>query len=116
MSPVPTHRGAQDGVVSIVCIRCREEKPAEDFLTRRKSVGHTRSCLSCRNQRASHVEKRDPDLEGRRNPSSLASETRIKENRPSRQIIACAEQIWNPACVIRDVTGTSYGEVFRRVD
>ncbi|KJZ72272.1 hypothetical protein HIM_04084 [Hirsutella minnesotensis 3608] len=55
MSPVPTHRGAQDGVVSIVCIRCREEKPAEDFLTRRKSVGHTRSCLSCRNQRASHV-------------------------------------------------------------
>ncbi|KAM4061282.1 PIF1-like helicase [Hirsutella rhossiliensis] len=35
MSPVPTHRGAQDGVVSIVCIRCREEKLAEDFLGRR---------------------------------------------------------------------------------
>ncbi|KAM4059090.1 hypothetical protein HRG_013098 [Hirsutella rhossiliensis] len=51
------HRGSQGGVVSIVCIRCGEEKPAQDFLGRRKSAGHTKSCLGCRNKRAYHYSR-----------------------------------------------------------
>ncbi|EXU94564.1 hypothetical protein X797_012364 [Metarhizium robertsii] len=45
----------QDDIISIVCVLCGEEKPAGDIVGKRKSVGHTRNCLDCRNQRSSHV-------------------------------------------------------------
>ncbi|KID82373.1 ATP-dependent DNA helicase PIF1 [Metarhizium guizhouense ARSEF 977] len=40
MSPM-TQRGPQAGMVSFVCVRCGEEKPAEDFLGKRKAVLRT---------------------------------------------------------------------------
>ncbi|KAH8660997.1 hypothetical protein BGZ61DRAFT_464454 [Ilyonectria robusta] len=61
-----TPQELQDEMISIVCVRCGEEKPAGDFIGKRKSVGHTKNCQDCRNQRSSHVilqvQRRDPDL------------------------------------------------------
>ncbi|KAH8654283.1 hypothetical protein BGZ61DRAFT_467766, partial [Ilyonectria robusta] len=52
-----TPQELQDDMISIVCVRCGEEKPAGDFIGKRKSVGHTKNCQDCRNQRSSHYSR-----------------------------------------------------------
>ncbi|KAH6985358.1 hypothetical protein EDB80DRAFT_732220, partial [Ilyonectria destructans] len=54
MSPKSTPQRLQDDIIPIVCARCGEEKPAGDFVSKRKSAGNTKNCLECRNQCNSH--------------------------------------------------------------
>ena len=42
-------------MISIVCARCGEARPAGDFVSKRKSAGNTKNCLDCRNKNNSHV-------------------------------------------------------------
>ncbi|OAQ57459.1 hypothetical protein VFPPC_17172 [Pochonia chlamydosporia 170] len=55
MSSESSYSRARAYSVSIVCARCGEKKPTGDFVSKRKSVGNTKNCLDCRNQRNSHV-------------------------------------------------------------
>ncbi|KAH7114578.1 hypothetical protein B0J13DRAFT_240276 [Dactylonectria estremocensis] len=50
-------------IISVVCARCREERPAGDFVSKRKSAGNTKNCLDCRNKNDSHIQRRDIDAE-----------------------------------------------------
>ncbi|KAH6985505.1 hypothetical protein EDB80DRAFT_229201 [Ilyonectria destructans] len=72
MSPKSTPQGLQDDLISIVCARCGEEKPAGDFVSKRKSAGKTKNCLGCRSQCNSHIQKRDPNIEEARRPFFLS--------------------------------------------
>ncbi|KAH6985489.1 hypothetical protein EDB80DRAFT_228909 [Ilyonectria destructans] len=62
MHPKSTPQGLQDDLVSIVCARCGEKKPAGDFVSKRKSAGNTKNCLECRSRCNSHIQRRDPDI------------------------------------------------------
>lgn len=60
MTPKSTLQGPRDDIISIVCARCGEEKPAGDFVSQRRSAGNTKNCLDCRNQLNSHVSSVSP--------------------------------------------------------
>jgi hypothetical protein len=45
-------------IISIICARCGEERPAGDFVSKRKSAESTKNCLDCRNKNDSHVSSR----------------------------------------------------------
>ncbi|KAH6983750.1 hypothetical protein EDB80DRAFT_735247 [Ilyonectria destructans] len=54
MHPKSTPQGLQDDLMSIVCARCGEKKPAGGFVSKRKSAGNTKNCLECRSRCNSH--------------------------------------------------------------
>ncbi|KAH7111560.1 hypothetical protein EDB81DRAFT_310183 [Dactylonectria macrodidyma] len=50
-------------IISVVCARCREERPAGDFVSKRKSAGNTKNRLDCRNKNDSYYSRsRDATL------------------------------------------------------
>ncbi|KAF6519532.1 hypothetical protein HZS61_008968 [Fusarium oxysporum f. sp. conglutinans] len=50
-------------IIPIVCARCGKERPAGDFVSKRKSAGNTKNCLDCRNKNNSHYSRsRDATL------------------------------------------------------
>ncbi|KAH6977659.1 hypothetical protein EDB80DRAFT_738230, partial [Ilyonectria destructans] len=57
MNPKPAPQRLQDDIISIVCARCGEEKPAGDFVSKVKSAGNTKNCLDCRTQNNSHYSR-----------------------------------------------------------
>ncbi|KAH6959803.1 hypothetical protein BKA56DRAFT_195483 [Ilyonectria sp. MPI-CAGE-AT-0026] len=54
------------------CPSCNQIKPASDFISRRKSANQTTTCLECRDQRNSEVQRCGPDIEEPGRPSFLS--------------------------------------------
>jgi hypothetical protein len=50
-------------MVSVVCARCGEERPAGEFVSKRKSAENTKNCLDCRNKNDFHVRSRSHSAE-----------------------------------------------------
>ena len=49
MGPASTYDLVEDNLISVVCARCGDKKPAGDFVSKRKSAGKAKNCLDCRN-------------------------------------------------------------------